>query len=272
MKTIHLTLLFITMTFTAFAQEPTVIDAENEYGGVTYERHHSPAQDPNFSLERLFYNQEKQLRRVDVVVRSEISAENGIETQSIFFNQERRIGNYVMFYSDEYYEIHGVNRLIEYVNERDEVTRSEWYADDLYVDFLEDMDIITRFPYYNLSYLASRMLDDVLPPDGRDVWSFSAKYRGIRSVVRFVSDLLPLTDLDREIISKMGLSMGNDDVAKYYSSKILVSQGGYEFWAYVQPVMEPDLPKKTPTTIRYYVLGYNNELYLVCVALTNIDN
>lgn len=49
-----------------------------------------------------------------------------------------------------------------------------------------------------------------------------------------------------------------------------INEDGTKYFMFIQKGLEKYLPKKEITTIRYYIMGYNDKLYLALTTLTNL--
>ncbi len=266
MKKILFLCFFILFTDYVFSETTTLLDSNNEFNGKTEKVLYSPEE--NQKIKHIMYTYDKNsiLRRLEVFLREGENI-NGVIQQNQFNNSKGECIKYELLFSQEYYDIHGFNRVVEYVNTDKEIIKTEWYINDYKVDALKDSDIINRFPYYKISYLCKQMdVDDYKKTEG-NVFSISTKYVGIRSVVLCNGTIEPLNEQDMLKINYIGKSLHIDNITSYYTSKMLIEEDGKKYCMYIQKGLESYFPLQRLTTIRYYFATFNGQLYL---ALLNI--
>ena len=252
-----------------FPDSSEIVDFKNEYNGTTEEI----VPDNNKELVKILRYRDNlnEIKKVEYILTKNKSIETGIKQQSNFFSSSKVIEKYEMLFTEEYCNIHGINRLVEYVDLNDNIIKMEWYIDNLLVDFLDDINISNKFPYYKIGFIKTKMFEADAKESENDEISVSAKYRGLRSVVYCNGEIEPLTEEDKKIIYYTGKMIGNDDIVKYYGSKMLVKEDDSEYYMFIPKGIEKDFPKEERTTIRYYVIGFNKKIYISLVSITNIN-
>lgn len=272
-KPVFLLLLVSLLNVTVvFSESSSIISTNNQYNGKSVETLFDKNDKSNFVIKISHYDNEDRIRQIDLTPVESLMAETGIAKQVMLLDQDENVTQYNIDFTDEYLNAHGINRLIEFVDSDDNVVRQEWYRDNLFVDFLEDLDISSRFPFYKLSFLVREVLEDYQgETTGKEVFTSSARYRGIRTVVNIGKDIEPLTETDKKIITYIGRTLGNDNVLQYYSSKTYVEEDGVKYCLYIQNGLERHILENDFSTIRYYFIGYNDNLYLALITLTTYD-
>ena len=251
-------------------EERYIIEEVNDFGGMTivhvfnvYERENT-----NYSKLIEFYDSGSIIVKRTFELTGEITNKTGIEIQTNYF-RNNSIEKYEMLFSDTHYNIHGFNRLIEEVNSEGNIISRTWYNNDTILDISQSAD--DRFENYNIEFLESEYFADYKPNEDGDTITASAKYFRIRSVVNFDSKLVELDSKDIELMDTFSGIFGLDKFSQLYSKKVRVYSGDKAYWLYVQTQLERVIPQQK-ATVRYYPIGKNRELYLICIGFYDINN
>ena len=239
----------------------------NIYGGKTEEIFYDENDYMNLEKKVDYYDDKNNLMQTDVYPLEETILESGIIKQEILYTNSGIVKQYNMYFSDIYFKEHGINYLIEYVDWNDNIIKTEWYINDKLVDSSTDINYAQNFPYYNLNFLKSEIFELGQTSEDRDVITTSGKYRGIRTVAVCGGDVENLTDEDYKILSYIGNSLGYEGIEDIYKYKTIVEDNGVKYTMFIQNGLETHFPSDGIMSIRYYFIGYNNELYLALVGL-----
>jgi hypothetical protein len=97
----------------------------------------------------------------------------------------------------------------------------------------------------------------------------SGRYISIRSVIKFDTVLFELDDNNITLLDRFSRRFEVDNFGQCYSRKVRVFSENRSYWLYVQTQLEQYILGQN-ATIRYYPIGLNRELYLVCVGFYDI--
>ena len=262
-------LIFVIMfVFDIFSEERNIIEEINIYGGRTIERIFDDNEGAvlNFSKLTQYYDSRGSIVKNIFEHTEEIADSTGIAVQ-INYYRNNIIEKYEMFLTDAFQSLHGFNRLIEEVNEEDVVTRRIWYVNDTIIDISESAE--DGFSFYNIEFIYDEYFRDYQPNERGDVITRSGRYIRIKSVIKFDTVLYELDEADFQLMRFFSLGFGIDNIGHYYSKKVRVYSENRSYWLYVQTQLERYVLGQY-ATIRYYPIGLNKELYLICIGFYDI--
>jgi hypothetical protein len=259
--------VLLSCTKTNIAGQNNIIEEINIYGGKTIEETINDDEISEVIYTRLlkYYDSNGDVVKIVYELKNEIIISTGIKEQVQYYTNSN-IEKYEMFFTDEYYNIYGFNRLIEEVNIEGVVVKNIWYKDDILLGIHELTD--TMFEFYNIEFIEYEFFKDYEPSEN-NVITISGRYFRLRSVVRFGTELIELNDDDIKLMDSFSSSFGLDNITHYYSKKVKVYSGNNTYWLYVQTQLEKYILGQT-ASIRYYPIGLNKELYLICVGFYDI--
>ena len=249
------------------SEKKIIVETMNIYGGITEEIVYIESDYERIEKKVDYYDGMNILMQTDIYPLETTRLETGIIKQEILFKDSGLVKQYNMFFSDDYFYEHGINNASEYVDGYDNVIKTEWYIDDNLVDSSTDIDYSQRFPFYSLKFLKSEIFELGQTEEDRDVITTSGKYLGIRTTAICDGVVEKLTDEDYKILSFIGNSLGFDGIEELYNSKTIIDEDGEKYTMYIQNGLETHFPSNDLMSIRYYFIGYNNELYLTLVGI-----
>jgi|GEM_PF-2234273 len=243
------------------------VDTVNVYGGKTEEINYNENDYMGIKKQIDHYDNNNILMQTDVYPLEETTIETGIIKQEILYTKSGIVKQYNMYFSDIYFQEHGINYLIEYVDWYDNIIKTEWYINEKLIDSSTDINYSQKFPYYTLNFLKSEIFELGQTSEDRDVITTSGKYSGIRTAAVCDGDVEKLTDEDYKILSYIGKSLGYEGIEDIYNFKTLVKEDGDVYTMFIQNGLEKHFPSNEIMSVRYYFIGYNNALYLALVGL-----
>jgi hypothetical protein len=250
-------------------QVSNVEEEHNIYGGRTIERTFDENEilQGNYSkIIQYFDSQDKIIKEIVTPIDSIIN-ETGIKEQIQYYKNDI-IEKYEMFFTDKHKSVYGFNRLIEEVNVDGEIIKIIWYNNNIELYISNTMD--DGFMFYNIEFLEDEYFEGYEPNEKGDVISISARYIRTKSVIKFGSELVELDVNDYKNMDALASSFGFQNMNHLYSKKIKVYSENRSYWLYVQAQLEQYILGQS-ATIRYYPIGKNKELYLICVGFYDID-
>ena len=263
---INLTLIFI---FNGFSEQIILLEDLNIYGGKTFERVYNKHEQKSLMYSKLIqYFDSQNIISKGIVINTDTVARNTGIKEQIQYYKNGKIIRYEMLFNDEHKNRHGFNRLIEEVDQNDLVLRTIWYNNDTILDTFEGN--ADKFQFYDIEYLESEYFEGYQPNDKGDVISLSAKYFSIKSVVRFDTFLIDLDENDIKLMQIFSSSFNLNDISHYYSKKVKVYSENRSYWLYVQTDLEQYILGQK-ATIKYYPIGKNKEMYLICIGFYDIS-
>jgi hypothetical protein len=249
-----------------FPEGRNIVEEINIYGGRTIEQILDDSERTNYSRLLLYYDSGNNIVKQIFELTDEITDKTGIKTQ-INYYRNNLIEKYEIFLTDDFQNLYGFNRLIEEVNAENIITRRIWYINDIIIDVSELVE--DRFPFYNIEFIENEFFGEYEPNENGDVISMSGRYISIRSVIKFDTVLFELDDNDITLLYILSRRFEVDNFGQYYSRKVRVFYESRTYWLYVQTQLEQYILGQD-ATIRYYPIGLNRELFLVCVGFYDI--
>jgi hypothetical protein len=261
-------ILAIMCIFDIFPEERNIIEEVNIYGGRTIERIFDENEKTALNYSKLiqYYDSRDSIVKNVFEHTKERADSTGIIVQ-INYYRNNIIEKYEMFLTDSFQSLYGFNRLIEEVNEEDVITKRIWYINDAIIDVSESAE--DGFSFYNIEFIYDDFFRDYQPNENGDVISISGKYFRIKSVIKFDTVLFELDNNDITLMDSFSNSLRIDNIGQYYSKKVRVYSENRSYWLYVQTQLEQYVLGQD-ATIRYYPIGLNRELYLICVGFYDI--
>jgi len=250
-----------------FPEERNIIEEKNAYGGRTIEQIFDAAEraKTNFSKLVQYYDSENRIVKQIFEPIDKITDTTGIKMQIAYY-KNNIIEKYEMLFTDGFQNLYGYNRLIEEVNAKNVITRKVWYINDTIIDISELAE--DKFSFYNIEFIEDELFDGYKNEKGGTI-SMSAKYANIRSVIKFDTRLYELDNNDIMLLNIFSTRMGADNFSRYYSKKVKVYSKNRSYWLYVQTQLEKYVLGQD-ATIRYYPIGFNREMYLICIGFFDI--
>jgi hypothetical protein len=141
-------------------------------------------------------------------------------------------------------------------------TKKIWYKDEIILDNYKLDE--TLFEFYNIEFIENEFFRDYQSSEN-DVIDISGKYFRIRSVIKFDTELIELSDNDIKLMDSFSNAFELNMFSHYYSKKVRVYSKNKVYWLYVQSQLEENILGQT-ASIKYYPIGLNKELYLICVG------
>jgi len=253
-----------------FSQQTNIIEEVNIYGGRTVEHilNNDGITRTNISRSITYHNSFGGIVKSILEPIDEVINRTGIKLQ-IQHYRNGVIEKYEMLFTDGYYKVYGFNRAIEEVDTRNVVTRRIWYYNDIILDVSESLE--DRFEFYNIEFIENEFFQgfELISERGDIIINTSARYVRIRSVITFGTELLALTDDEIMLLESFSRGFGAEGFSQYFSKKVRVYSENNSYWLYVQTELEQFILGQK-ATIRYYPIGFNGELYLICVGFFNI--
>ena len=268
MKKQFVLILFFICTSGIFPEERNVIEEINIYGGRTIEQIYNVSEQAELNYSRLiqYYDSENSIVKRVFEIRKETTETTGVEIQVNYY-KNNIVERYEMFLSDNFHGLYGYNRVIEEVNEEDVITRRIWFIDDLIIDVSETGE--NNFSLYNIDFIYEEFFRFYEPNERGDVITTSGRYFRTRSVIKFDTVLFELDNADITLMDAFSKTYGIENVGQFYSKKVRVYSENRSYWLYVQTQLEQYVLGQN-ATIRYYPIGLNRELYLICVGFYDI--
>ena len=261
-------LVIMHCVFDVFPEERNILEEVNIYGGRTVEHILDDSERTRANYSRLiqYYDSGNNIVKRIYELTDERTDRTGIKTQ-INYYRNNFIEKYEMFLSDDFKNLHGFNRLIEEVNTENIITRRIWYINDIVIDVSESSE--DRFPFYNIEFIENEFFKEYKPNENGDFITMSARYVSIRSVIRFDTVLFELDDSDITLLDIFSKRFEVDNFGQHYSKKVRVYSENRTYWLYVQTQLEQYILGQD-ATIRYYPMGLNRDLNLICVGFYDI--
>jgi hypothetical protein len=221
-----------------FSEESNIVERTNAFGGLTVERIYSDIESANTNYSKLieYYDSERKIVKRLFESAEIVTDKTGIKIQINHYKNDI-IEKYEMFFSDEYKNVYGFNRLIEEVNIENEVIRTIWYNNDIILD-ISRLGENNIFEFFNIDFIENEFFRDYQPNERGDVITTSGKYFRIKSVVKFNTDLVELDNDDIILLNSFARGFGLDNFSHYYSKKIKVFSENNVYWLYVQTQLE----------------------------------
>jgi hypothetical protein len=253
---------------TVFPEQINTIEEQNIYGGRTFERIYDANEQTqiNYSRAIQYFDSENRIVKVVATPSKAFIDETGMREQ-INHYRNGMIEKYEKFFTAQFRTAYCFNRLIEEVNNNGEITRKIWYNNDTLLDVSEQAN--DRFVFYDIGYLEDEYFRDYLPSETGDVISLSARYFSIKSIIKFGTEFFELDADDFYNMRSLASAFGFQNMDHLYSKKIRVYSNNRSYWLYVQTQLEQYIIGQN-ATIRYYPIGRNKELYLICVGFHDI--
>jgi hypothetical protein len=253
---------------TAFSEQINLLEEVNIYGGRTFERVYDANEQARLGYARLiqYFDSENRIVKGTIIPTRAFIDETGMREQ-INYYRNNIIEKYEKFFTEQFSAFYYFNRMIEEVNSNGEIARRLWYNNDILLDSSDPAN--DRFEFYDIGYLEDEYFRNYLPSSTGDVISISAKYFRIKSVIRFETEFFELDADDYNNMRAFATAFGLQDMTHLYSKKIRVYSNNRSYWLYVQPQLEQYIIGQN-ATIRYYPIGKNKELYLICVGFYDI--
>lgn len=259
-------LLFCVLSVSPY--EFIVLEENNEYGGRTIVRLYDEAEslEVNYSKATEYYDSENIIAKRTFELAGEIITRTGILVQSNYY-LNGNIDKYEMFFSDDHYKTRGYNRIIEEIDIEGNIKRQMWVYNNTLLDYSDDPD--DSFTFYNLSYLEKEFFAAYEPNESGGVVSISGKYFKNRSVVIFDTELYDLSGEDIYLMNAYSTAFSLNSFSQYFTKKIKAMYEETECWVYVQSVFEQHVPGQK-ATVKFYPIGWNKVLYLICIEVYKI--
>lgn len=262
--------LLLLVNYNIFSETENILNENNEYGGITKEIAFDESENDQLVKFLIYYDDRNMVIKHVYYISQSLIETSGIKMQTVFYDINQKITQIVMEYSDDYFKVHGITKLIEHVK-KDQVVLSEWFKDDVIVDYLYDLETSNRYPFYKLSFLESVVVHNDVPDDADEFINLSAQYVRSRSVVLCNGTVEPLNDTDKKILGYLAKHISWPDLLTFYNSKMLIEEDGKKYMMFIQNGLEEKIPREKETTIRYYIIGYNGQLYITLVnVLANV--
>ncbi|MBB6481504.1 hypothetical protein [Spirochaeta isovalerica] len=270
-KSILLTIILLTQYF-LYSQSTELLDAMNEFGGETYLIKLAES-DPNSSMiesKTVYLDEKRTARKLIFQTTEDFRSDRGIVRQLEFFNSEGIREKYEMYFSEEHSSMYAITKTIEYLDDQDNVIKTEWFQGDEIVDTTTDMNFNNKFPFYKLSFINYRMTEPDYTPDDKFDFGTSVKYIAGRSVIRFKGEMEDLNDLDRKYLQMFGMHLGNSNLNSYYDKKIIATEDDKEYVLFIQKPLEEYVFDGNRAKINYYIGTYENTLILTIIGFLDL--
>jgi hypothetical protein len=246
-----------------------IIGELNLYGGKTIERSFNEQEQIATNYFKLieYYDSQNQLMKIHVIPVDTVINSSGVKEQVQYY-RDGVIWAYEMSFNVEYENIHGYDRLIEEVDSNNVIVKRIWYNDNIVLDVSEDRE--ERFQFYNIDFIDDEFFEDYVPNNRGDVRTISAKYFAIKSFIRFDSQLIDLDEKDIMMMQYFSTTFNIANFEQYYAKKVKVYSEKKSYWLYVQKSVEEYVLGQY-ATIKYYPIGRNKELYLICIGFDDVS-
>jgi len=269
-KKLFLLLFIALVTIKVFSQTSTIIESLNIYGGVTVERINESIEGQTWLKMIEYFDNQNNIVKVIFTSTQAIIEERGIIEQTNFY-RNNVIERYDILFSIDFFKRHDYNRVVEIVGSNNTIIETIWYRNNQILDRIRYPDDPNRFQFYSVDYIGNMFFDAYRsgPPPTGDVAQISYRYVSIRSVIRFDSIIVDLDDTDMQIIQHLLRRFDASEMSSLYSKKVRVYSENNYYWLFLQTqLIEFVLGQEA--TVRYYPIGWNGELYMLCVGFTNI--
>ena len=263
-------LIVLCCVINIFSEESNIIERMNVFGGITVERIYSDIESAKTNYSKLieYYDSERKIVKRLFESTGIVTGRTGIKIQINHYRNDI-IEKYEMFFSDEYKNVHGFNRLIEEIIIENEIIRTIWYNNDIILD-ISQLGETNIYEFFNVEFIENEFFRDYQPSERGDVITSSGRYFRIKSVIKFNSELIEIDNDDILLLNTFGRSFGIGNISHHYSKKIRVFSENNVYWLYVQTQLEKYVLGQN-ATVRYYPIGKNKELYLICVGFYDIN-
>jgi hypothetical protein len=253
----------------AFAEQRTTIEKQNVYGGKTILITLDEEEQLRYRVLQIidYFDSENNITKRIYTNTESVSNENGVKEQIEYYT-DNIVTKYEMSFTDDYYNINGYNRLIEEVSADDIVTRKIWYKDETLLDI--SAPATEKFVFYHIDFIHDEFFTDYEPNPNGDAIDYSAKYFSLRSLIQFDTEMIELDESDIMLMNYFSAAYGLENFTPLYSKKVRAYSENNSYWLYVQKDLEPFVLGQY-VTARYYPIGKNGELYLICVGFYDVD-
>jgi hypothetical protein len=251
-----------------FPEQRIVIEELNLYGGNTIEHSFNEQEQIATNYFKLieYYDFQNQLIKMHVIPVDTVINSSGVEEQVQYY-KDGVIWAYEMGFNSEYENIHGYDRLIEEVDSNDVIVKRTYYNDNIILNVSEDRE--EKFQFYDIDFIDDEFFEDYVQNSRGDIRTMSAKYFAIKSFIKFDSQLVNLDERDIMMMQYFSTSFNVTNFEQYYAKKVKVYSEKKSYWLYVQKSLEEYVLGQY-ATIKYYPIGRNKELYLICIGFDDV--
>jgi hypothetical protein len=264
MKKLLMIFISFNVLSNVFSEQINIVEELNVYGGETIEHIYNEQEQRSTNYSKLiqYFDSNNRIVKGIVIVTEALAISSGIKEQIQYYINDK-IEKYEMFFTDGYKNIYGFNRMIEEIDTNKIITKRIWYNNDVMLDVSEEVE--ERFQFYNIDFIGDEFFREYTPNNSGDVIDISAKYFGVRSFIKFDSRLIDLEEEDTILMQKFSTAFNLPSFEQYYSKKVKVFSENNSYWLYVQAALEQYIQGQN-ATIKYYPIGRNKELYLICIG------
>jgi hypothetical protein len=156
-------------------------------------------------------------------------------------------------------------------NEKNEVIRLEYYDKEQLLFTENDTMLLTKFPFYKISFIEKIMGLNENKDSERTVYSYSAEYKGARSIVQFISKPVDLEEDDILFINRYLSTRNAQQMIGLYHKKAKVKEDDKEYYILFQDENLQYIHLNNYTAVYYYIGGINTELKLLSVGFTDVN-
>lgn len=259
------------VSVSSYAEVQKTTDQNNSFGGktieVTYEKGDASFDILDAAL--IYYDKDgtvaKTLGRLNA---KNVEATN-ITYQEELFQNGRTIA-YKMYSSDKGKKIKGYDYVMEWVDEKDNVTTTVYGKNGNEIVDRNDT-FMSKYPFFTIQYIKEVVLEAEVKDSSGDVVTFSAKYNSGRAFVTFSSDIEPMTELDNRVAGYYFSARGIEGGLDRYHKKISIQEDGKAFILYVQDGLLPFITKEKRALVSYVAICFNNEIFPLLTGLVDLE-
>lgn len=270
MKKKLIIVLFLSITYYLFGATVTVVDSQNEYGGITEQYDLDPTEKDYeyYHTFFVFYNKYKITQKRHYLLSDSVQVQTGYISQEEIY-KNNMIAEYRMQLTEEMSKQQGLTEIIEKINP-DGSTERLGYSDGNKTAYMDPSSFMIKYPVYSLDFLNKEYFSGVEKSDNDENYYFSSKYFKGRSFVRFDKGVKQLNDLDKLLIKLYAKYMGNKDIPNLFTSKTVVYSEGKSYTVYLPDVLVPYIEDNMDCLLAYGLLGCNENLYLLAADFSKV--
>jgi hypothetical protein len=219
-----------------------------------------------------YYDNNNNLIKLVITFSALVTIETGLIEQIEYYDGDV-INKYEMLFSEEFMKLHDFNRAIEFVGENRIILRTIWLVNDTVIDIVDHPQSMNSFQFYNIDFIKNELLVYYEPNTEMDSSVISGKYVTIRSLIKFHTDLVELTENDYNILRRFTTFYDIGITPSFitsYKKKVRVYYEDNYYWFFVHSQFERHINGQF-ATIRYIPHLWNGELYLLGIGLYSLN-
>ena len=248
--------------------ENVKINKNNTYNGSTIETVYTKNDKDfdKFDKKIEYFDAANKIKKREYYHSKKAIDESGIVAQFQYYNEGGIVISYEIIFSEKAVDESNINKIIEFVDAKDNVTRIEYYSDSKLISVETDQFHLFNFTKFknfvndvNISYQAKKK--EGLKTDSYIIET--AVVRG-KAISVYQNRMEDITDKEFQFLINYSKSRKDSNLENYiktlYKRKILVKENDITCWVFMQESLIPYIKENQIMVIKYYYFGAINDM------------